>query len=371
MTTRVNVDMSHHFDTRLAIRDPRLNVADAYLFDAAPDRTVMVMTCCADAALSAPAAFHPSALYEFRFDTTGDGRDDTGFQIRFTDPIGHPEHGKCHGPCQEFTVNYVTGADLAVDPAEGVAGKQVFSAELNTTRRVGAVDGFAGLVADMWAADTIAESRMLQAFYANRRFDEAVYASRCNTFARRNVMAIVLEVPNALLGEGQIAMWSSISLYGHTLKAQVSRFGIPLFTELFLSSWRQPLIERYNQVSPHHDVELFAEPVHSFVAEFSGLAGLGCIGEPYAAGVAAQLIPTVLPYTVGSAAMFTTETINGRPLGADAFDVMASLAAGRSLGDGVAPDVSRLRDAFPYYGPPYTTVEQRGLLPMPQHAIAL
>jgi hypothetical protein len=140
---------------------------------------------------------------------------------------------------------------------------------------------------------------------------------------------------------------------------------------LFLSSWRQPLIERYNQVSPHHDVELFAEPVHSFVAEFSGLAGLGCIGEPYAAGVAAQLIPTVLPYTVGSAAMFTTETINGRPLGADAFDVMASLAAGRSLGDGVAPDVSRLRDAFPYYGPPYTTVEQRGLLPMPQHAIAL
>jgi hypothetical protein len=29
--------MSHHFDTQLATRDPRLNVADAYLFDAAPD----------------------------------------------------------------------------------------------------------------------------------------------------------------------------------------------------------------------------------------------------------------------------------------------------------------------------------------------
>jgi hypothetical protein len=370
VTNRASVDVSHHFDTRLAIRDPRLNVADAYLFDAAPDRTVMVMTCCADAALSAPAAFHPSALYEFRFDTTGDGRDDTGFQIRFTDPIGHPDHGRCRGPCQEFTVHYVTGADLAVDPAEH-AGKPVFSAGLNTTRRVGAVDGFAGLVADMWAADTFAESRMLHAFYANRRFDETVYTSRCNTFARRNVMAIVLEVPNALLGEGQIAMWSSIGLYGNTAKAQVSRFGIPLFTELFLSSWRQPLIERYNQVSPQRDVELFAEPVRSFVAEFSGLAGLGCIGEPYAAGVAAQLIPTVLHYTVGSRAMFTTETINGRPLGADAFDVMASLAAGRSLGDGVAPDILRLRDEFPYYGPPYSVVEQRGLLPMPRHGVAL
>jgi hypothetical protein len=363
--------MSHHFDTRLATRDPRLNVADAYLFDAAPDRAVMVMTCSADAALSAPAAFHPAALYEFRFDTTGDGRDDTGFQVRFTDPIARPDHGPCHGPCQEFTVHYVTGADLAVDPAQRVVGKPVFSAELNTPRRVGAVDGFAGLVADMWAADAWAVSAMLRAFYTDRRFDETVYANRCNTFARRNVMAIVLEVPNAFLGEGQVAMWSSISLYGHTVNAQISRFGIPLFTQLFLSSWRQPLVERYNQLGPERDVELFAEPVRDFVAEFSALAGLGRIGEPYAAGVAAQLIPTVLPYTVGSTAMFTTETINGRPLGADAFDVMVSLAAGRSLGDGVAPDVSRLLDVFPYYGPPYTTVEQRGLLPMPRHGIAL
>jgi hypothetical protein len=371
VTTRVSVDMSHHFDTRLANRDPRLNVADAYLFDAAPDRTVMVMTCCADAALSAPAAFHPSALYEFRFDTTGDGRDDTVFQVRFTDPIAHPEHGPCHGPCQEFTVHYVTGADLAVDPVQCVAGKPVFSAELNTARRVGAVNGFAGLVADMWAADALGASTMLHSFYADRRFEEDVFANRFNAFGRRNVMAIVLEVPNTLIGEGHVAMWSSISLHGHTVRAQVSRFGIPLFTELFLSSWRQHLVECYNQVGPERDVELFAEPVRSFVAEFSAIAGLGRMGEPYAAGVVAQLIPTVLPYTVGSAAMFTTETINGRPLGTDAFDVMASLAAGRSLGDGVAPDVSRLLDVFPYCGPPYTTVEQRGLSPMPRHGITL
>lgn len=230
--------MSHHFDTRLGTRDPRLNVADAYLFDAAPDRTVMVMTCGADAALSAPAAFHPAALYEFRFDTAGDGHDDTGFQIRFTDRIERAEHG----PRQEFSVHYVTGVELAVDPAQRVAGKPVFSAELNTPRRVGAVDGFAGLVGDMWAADAFAVSTMLDAFYADRRFEDVTYANRCNPFARRNVMAIVLEVPNALIGEGQGAMWSSISLYGHGVKAQVSRFGIPLFTQLFLSSWRQPLI---------------------------------------------------------------------------------------------------------------------------------
>jgi len=272
--------MSHHFDTRLAIRDPRLTVAEVHLFDAAPDRTVMVMTCSAGAALSAPAAFHPAALYEFRFDTTGNGRDDTAFQLRFTDPIKRAEQG----PRQEFTVHYVTGADLDVDPAQRFAGKRVFSAELNTARRVGAVAGFAGMVGDMWAADAFAVSTMLNAFYVDRRFHEVGYANRRNSFARRNAMAIVLEVPNALIGAGQVAMWSSISLYGHAGKTQVSRFGIPLFTQLFLSSWRQPLIERYHQVSPQRDIELFAEPVRRFVAEFSALAGLGRISEPYAAG---------------------------------------------------------------------------------------
>ena len=290
--------MSHHFDTRLATRDPRLNIADAYLFDAAPDRTVMVMTCSGDAALSAPTAFHPAALYEFRFDTTGDGLDDTGFQVRFIDPVEHAENGQR----QEFTMHYVTDDDLAVDPAQRVAGKPMFSAELNSPRRVGAVDGFAGLVGDMWAADAFAVSTMLHAFYVDRRFEEAAYANRRNPFARRNVMAIVLEVPNALIGDGQVTMWSSISLYGHSVTAQVSRFGIPLFTQLFLSSWRQPLIERYNQVGPLRDFELFAEPVRRFVAEFSALAGLGRISEPYAAGISRASDPdgAVLHDGIGS-----------------------------------------------------------------------
>ena len=168
--------MSHHFDTQLATGDPRLNVADAYLFDAAPDRTVMVMTCCADAALSAPAAFHPAALYEFRFDTTGNGHDDTCFQLRFTEPIQRAEQG----PRQEFTVHYVTGVDVDVDPVQHVAGKQLFSAELNNPSRVGAIDGFAGLVGDMWAADAFAVSTMFNAFYLDRRYEDAASANRRN-----------------------------------------------------------------------------------------------------------------------------------------------------------------------------------------------
>ena len=36
--------MSHHFDTKLSKEDPSLNVCDFYLFQGAPDTTVMAMT---------------------------------------------------------------------------------------------------------------------------------------------------------------------------------------------------------------------------------------------------------------------------------------------------------------------------------------
>jgi len=80
-------------------------------------------------------------------------------------------------------------------------------------------------------------------------------------------MAMVSEAPDVFIGEGRVVMWSSISLYGHAAKAQVSRFGILLFTHLFLSSWRQPLIERYNQVGPGATLNCSPNPFAAFVAE--------------------------------------------------------------------------------------------------------
>ena len=49
--------MSHHFDTILAKEDPSLNVCDLYLFQGAPDTTVMAMTVNPDVVLSARIPF--------------------------------------------------------------------------------------------------------------------------------------------------------------------------------------------------------------------------------------------------------------------------------------------------------------------------
>jgi hypothetical protein len=44
----------------------------------------------------------------------------------------------------------------------------------------------------------------------------------------------VLEVPSELIGKGQINAWATISLLGHAPEVQVSRWGLPMVTHLFL-----------------------------------------------------------------------------------------------------------------------------------------
>ena len=86
--------MSHHFDTKLAKEDPSLNVCDFYLFQGAPDTTVMAMTVNPDVVLSAPDTLHIEGLYAFRLDLTGDAREDVVFKFRFNEPrhVNGDEH---------------------------------------------------------------------------------------------------------------------------------------------------------------------------------------------------------------------------------------------------------------------------------------
>jgi hypothetical protein len=64
-----------------------------------------------------------------------------------------------------------------------------------------------------------------------------------------------------------------------------------------------------------------------------------------------------LPYELDTAALFTTTGFNGRGLADDVMDVILSLATNTPLTDGVAPDRSRMRDEFPYFGDAFARTE--------------
>jgi hypothetical protein len=348
--------MSHHFDTPTALEDPRINICDFYLFRAKPGTTVMAMTVNPDAGLSAPDTFRDEGLYAFRFDLDGDGTEDVTFKVRF----GAPTHddGDEHQHIQTLEIRRAVGPDAL----RGADGALLVAA--HTGMVVNADNGvraFAGLAPDLFAGDGAALGAFRNALFKEGKFAPEAFQSHKNFFAGRNVTAIVLEVPTSLIGRGLVRAWATVSLYGHAPEVQVSCWGLPLVTNVFMPD--PEMKERFNRAAPCDDQQAFIDQVERVAEQLTRLAGSATNPAEYAKRLSARLFPTVLPYRLDTTAAFDFAGFNGRALTDDVMDVMLTLLTNTALGDGVAPNKARTRDEFPYFAAPYTPAEQAGLAP--------
>jgi hypothetical protein len=145
---------------------------------------------------------------------------------------------------------------------------------------------------------------------------------------------------------------------------QVSRWGLPLITHLFLNDpGNQEVKETYNKSVPSDDIALFSGYIADFTQKMATYAGSVMNPEEYGKQMASRLCPITLPYELGTAAAFDLAGFNGRQLGDDVVDVMLTLASNKPLQGGVAPDRNRIRTEFPYFGEPYSNEEQKDVRP--------
>jgi hypothetical protein len=178
-------------------------------------------------------------------------------------------------------------------------------------------------------------------------------------------MAIVLEVPNDMIGNGTVGAWATISLFGHASEVQICRWGYPLITHLFLSNPSTPeLTAKYHAGSPSEDKEVIGPAIAALTARLAARASAVAEPEGYGKMIAGMLCPSLLPYKIGTKAEFSRSIFNGRYLTDDAYDVMLSLATNTSVSDGVSPNATRVRVDFPYYGEPFSSDDQAGLGPI-------
>src|ERR1700675_4531904 len=349
--------MSHHFDTKLAREDPSLNLCDFYLFDGPSGKTVMAMTVNPDVGLSAPDTLHPEGLYAFRFDLNGDAREEVTFKFRF----GEPRHGDGseHTHIQPFVVRRATGDDAL----RGDAGESLVEGETGSVATNSGLRAYVGIAPDLFAANAGFRTFMT-AFYEDQRYDGDAILHQQNPFARRNVTAIVLEVPSEVIGKGKINAWATVSLYGHAPEVQVSRWGLPMVTHLFLNDpANQEVKETFNKSVPSDDIALFSGHIADYTQKMTTYAGSAKNPEEYGKQMVSRFCPDTLPYELGTAAAFDVARFNGRPLGDDVMDVTLTLASNRPLQDGADPDRNRIRTEFPYFGEPYSKEEQKGVVP--------
>ena len=132
---------------------------------------------------------------------------------------------------------------------------------------------YVGIAPDLFAANA-GFGTFMTAFYKDQRFDRDAFLHQQNPFARRNVTAIVLEVPSEAIGKGKINAWATISLFGHAPEVQVSRWGLPMVTHLFLNDPSdQEVKEQFNASISSEDLERFAKSIADFAEKMTTYAG--------------------------------------------------------------------------------------------------
>ena len=176
-----------------------------------------------------------------------------------------------------------------------------------------------------------------------------------NLFAGHTVYSIVLEVPDGefLAGAGgkrRIGVWAVSTLATDAGGWRpINRVALPMIHPLF-TQYNEDLGNRLNAGRPADDFATYGANVAKAIAGV--VSANGTAEDPCAYGekVAHRFFPNILPYEVGTPALFGFADWNGRSLTDNAPNVMFSIAANTpvSLGIGKESVTSKPSKTFPY-----------------------
>jgi Domain of unknown function (DUF4331) len=338
--------MSHHLDSPAARADARLNICDTYVFRG--DRgTVLVMNVCSDAAgPGAPKGFHPEARYEFKIDSTGDAVENLTYRFTFG-AVGADG-------AQSLELRRLVGEEASDDHAQGVL---LLS---GTTGREVATDSglrvWTGRASDpFWMNPAVVEA-VGHAFQQGTDVDvPAQDASQVSSlFAGQKILSIVLEVPDTGLlpftRDTHIGMWTTTALATDAGGwHRINRCGLPMVSPIF-AQFDDELAEKLNQTAPADDPQTFGDVITDRVAAVVAARGTTTDPRGYGRDIADRLLPDVLPYVIGTPAVFGFTKFNGRALTDNAGEVMFSLTTDSALSIGLSQDAvdAPTTSSFPY-----------------------
>ncbi|MFI6156896.1 DUF4331 family protein [Kitasatospora sp. NPDC051170] len=313
--------MSHHLsgpNLRSPLDDARLDMTDLFAF-AAPGggRTVLILD--VHPLATAGQAFHPDAVYRIDVDTDGDQRADIAYSFVFSAP---DEDGR-----QSATVLRATGEEAR---SHEPGGPQIITdAPVQPGAGTGDSDTFyAGLRSDPFFAD-------LDGIVAKFQWTGVDWG------ADKNVLAIVLEVPDADLGPNpEIGVWGRVSLRRNGQLTSVDRGAHPSLTAYFNA---EEVKDAYNAGEPADDWATYREPWTAVLEHFGGYDQLS----------AEQALRTVLPDILRYDRTKPAAYPNGRTLTDDVTSARLSmLTDGQVPTDHIGPHTDLL-PTFPYLGPPH------------------
>ena len=338
--------MSHHLDSPIARQDIRLDITDLYLFRGERG-TVFVINVCHSIAGPVPSpGFHPEGMYEFKVDLDGDAVEEVTYRVKFgeRDAAGR----------QCLALHRIDGAQAA-DPSapgllllEGVTGE---AASSPAGYRL-----WSGTAGDPFWIEPDVLHAVGHALQDGTVIDLGEWdpAHAKNLFAGHTVHALVLEVPDSEFAGAKagrrIGAWAVASLMTDAGGwRSINRAGLPMIHPLF-TQYNEDLGNRLNAGRPADDFATFGAAAIKAIAGAVRANGSAEDPEGYATKIAHRIFPNVLPYVVGTPAVFGFGDWNGRSLTDNAPDVMFSIATNTPVRLGIGKDsvTSKPSKTFPY-----------------------
>jgi Domain of unknown function (DUF4331) len=338
--------MSHHLDTPLAAQSGQLFVDDLYVFPG-EGSTVFVMDVNSDVnGHYAEPGFHPEARYEIKVHFDDADYEELTYRVSFSaaDAAGG----------QVLELHAVDGVQARED---GEPGDLVLTGRTGETATGGGARLWAGRIADSFYIDLSLLAIVNGAIAGGTAPDLAAWDPRSakNSFAGTHVRSIVLEIPHShprLHPGARTGVWCATKLATDAGGwRQVNRGGHPMMWPIFWpddTEFTNPANKRHPS-KDEADAGLLAGQVAAVTA------AAGTVGDPrgYGQTVAAELLPDLLPYVVGTPAVYGFAARNGRTLADNAPEAMLSVVTGTAVPSGLTPAVAAhaRSDRFPYVKP--------------------
>ena len=339
--------MSHHLDTPLAAQTGQLYLDDLYVFPG-EGSTVFIMDINSNVnGLHSEPGFHPEARYEFKVHFDEADFEALTYRVSFGEPDADGR--------QALRLHALAGDQAREDSAAGdlvVEGRTGQTASGSGTRL------WTGRIADSFYIDLSLLALINGAVASGTVPDLSTWRpeNAANSFAGTTVDSIVLEVSHAhpqLRPGARTGVWAATKLATDAGGwRQINRAGHPMMWPIF---WPDDtdFSNTANTRHPSEDVRAAAKYIGEQVAAV--VAAAGTSGEPqgYGQTVAAELFPDVLPYVVGTPAIYGFAGRNGRTLADNAPEAMLSLVTNMAVPSGLKPCVAedQRSDTFPYVVP--------------------
>ena len=342
-----SVPMSHHLDTPLAAQNGQLYIDDLYVFSG-DGSTVFIMDVNSNiTGVHVKPGFHQEARYEFKVHFDGADFEALTYRVSFGEA---DSDGR-----QAMRLHALTGREAREDSA---TGELVLEGRTGEPASAGGTRLWAGRIADSFYIDLSLLAKVNGAVKNGTAVDLSAWRPEDakNSFAGTTVESIVLEVSHQhpqLKPGARIGVWCATKLATDAGGwRQINRGGHPMMWPIF---WPDD-IDFSNPADTRHPSQDF-NAVGKFIGDqvSAVVAASGTSGDPqgYGQTVARELFPDVLPYVVGTPAIYGFATRNGRTMADNAPEAMLSLVAGTAVPSGLKPSVAKNQreDKFPYVVP--------------------